>query len=744
MANTVTKTQLDPAKYEMFIHRLYNVAEEGRIALQKVTASPIVVQGGECMSAFYNTDGKTIISASGHLSFCAGCADAITKMIEWYEDEPGIFDGDQFFINDPYVCSTHVYDQMIVKPIFHEGKRIAWTGSMTHTADTGGLLRGASTEIFHEGIRILGLKIIEGGQFRKDVFKTLTEQCRDPDYVGLDLKSRIAANNVCAKGFLQLVDKYGLDFVNQAGEKLIEDSEKMARARLRSLPDGTWRSHQYGVSFGKDGRTPKPFRIVCTMTKEGEEILFDCTGTSPQNEDSSNVTMPGSWGQLYVALSSQLFWNIPWNGGMVAPVRLIVPEGTLLNCKFPAACGWAPGIGGMFTAAASQCIAKMLFAAGKLEDVNASWYGTGGSGGPGIWYGGHNQYGSAVGQGIYDFHASGFGAAPYRDGVPSGGHMNNPTIGISDIENIEMNYPMLYCTRNHLCDSGGFGKFNGGQSLQRVIVAYGTNDLTTDYKPYDGVPQGWGLFGGYPIGSTGEKMVFRTKDMPEKLAGGRYPTSISEVIREWGEFDLPRVSALERVQVREYDIIVDPVQSGSGYGDPLDRDPSRVVDDVRNRAVSLEKAKAVYGVVLDPGTLSLDESETEARRREIRDERLKEARPVGSKAASASPGRDKNDAKPIVAIHEYLEVVDASGSKVVRCRKCHSELGKSGENYKIYALCRTKPIRSVLPGNVVVSQPHEVFYREYICPGCATLLEVDLYSPLLDEDEPIWDIQIRL
>ena len=109
----------------------------------------------------------------------------------------------------------------------------------THTADTGGNLRGAATEIFHEGIRIMGLKVVERDIFREDVFKSLTEQCRDPQYVGLDLKAMIAGNNVCARRYLGLVDKFGLEFVQAAGARIISDTEAAARAKLKSLPDGT-------------------------------------------------------------------------------------------------------------------------------------------------------------------------------------------------------------------------------------------------------------------------------------------------------------------------------------------------------------------------------------------------------------------------------------------------------------------------------------------------------------------------
>src|SRR3954471_6486247 len=302
--------KIDPIRYEMFVHRLMNIAEEGRIALQKVCASPIVVQGGECMASFYEADGTTVLSASGHLRFSAGCEDAVKKVIEYYSENPGINDGDQFFMNDPYIASTHVYDQMVMKPIFARGKLIAWTASMTHTSDTGGILRGGATEIFHEGVRSFGIKLMERGRIRADVFRDLTQQCRDPGYVGLDLKSRIASNNVCARGFLQLVDKYGFDFVRAACQKLNEDSERMARARLASLPDGIWRSKLYTTSANTQKSEPKILRIVCAMTKTGDSITFDFDGTSPQNDDATNSTYVGSWGQLFVALTSQLFWNI--------------------------------------------------------------------------------------------------------------------------------------------------------------------------------------------------------------------------------------------------------------------------------------------------------------------------------------------------------------------------------------------------------------------------------------------------
>lgn len=738
---------IDPIRYEMFVHRLMNIAEEGRIALQKVCASPIVVQGGECMASFYEADGTTILSASGHLRFSAGCEDAVKKVIEYYSENPGINDGDQFYMNDPYIASTHVYDEMVVKPIFVDAELIAWTASMTHTADTGGVLRGGATEIFHEGVRSCGIKLMEGGKLRLDVFRNLTEQCRDPGYVGLDLKSRIASNNVCARGFLQLVEKYGLQFVRAACKKLNEDSERMARDRLSGLPDGTWRSRVYTTATDVRTGAPKVIRIVCTMTKAGDGIVFDYDGTSEQNEDATNSTYVGSWGQLFVALTSQLFWNIPWNGGMVKPVSLKIPEGTVLNCRYPAACGGASGIGGFLTSAASACIAKMLYAAGLEEDVNASWYGGGSgsggfnTGGPGIMYGGKNQHGLPVGQGIYDMHGAGFGAAPYRDGVSSGGHLNNPTVGISDIENIEMQYPLMYLSRNHMTDSGGFGKYRGGLGMQRVILSRGSKNLTVNYSPYHGIPGGWGLFGGFPAGIGGDKLRLDPRDLPEQFGKSRYPVDLV-TSSQWGEVNAPDLPPLKRLDVPEGSLLLDPVMVGSGYGDPLERDPDAVLNDLMDQAVSRKFARKVYGVFVDEKTGEVDNAKTEALRATMRAERLANAQPVDP--ARKSRKLTTNAVAPVMRIHESLDIVQQHEGFSIACRKCNQDLGAADGNYKsacVFSSVDKDQLTELPPPGGRHSMGS---YIEYYCPGCATLLDVEIAVPSVDGAAvaPVWDIHI--
>ena len=567
---------IDPVKYEVFLHRLWAIGEEGRQTLQRVTASPIVAQGGEVMSSFYDIEGKMVLACSGHLRFAGATSDAIKYLIEWYGESPGFFDGDQIFFNDPYVAGSHTYDMMVVKPIFHRGELIAWTATSTHTADTGGLLRGAASEIFHEGIRILGVKVVEKGEFREDIFRTLTEQCRDPQYVGLDVKAMIAGNNVCGKRYLELVEKFGPEFLDAAGQKTIADSEEMARAKLRSLPDGQWVSRLYSTALNKQTNTAMPIQIVCTATKEGDRLKLDFAGSSPQMANDANSTLPSTFAHVGVALTNTLFWDVPWSDGKLAPVEVSVPEGTVLNCVFPAACGFAPWIGEKLVAAVVECMAKILYAAGRPEDVNASWNSMWTAGGPGYFPGGTNREGIRTAQGIYDIHGGGLGAAPHRDGVNTGGHMNIPSGGISDVERIEMQYPLLYFTRNHNMDGPGAGKYRGGLGSFRLTMVYGSQDFTNDYKPYGGIPQkAFGLFGGYPVGSGAFRAIFNpAEDVWERMKAGDYPTHPAQVVAEgWGEVRIPEGTP-ERLSVPEFSLMSDFTACGGGFGDPLGAGPA--------------------------------------------------------------------------------------------------------------------------------------------------------------------------
>ncbi len=735
--------EIDPIRYEMFLHRLWAIGEEGRMTLQRVSASPIVVQGGECMSSLYDPEGTMVLACSGHLRFAAATSDAIKNLIHWFHSSPGFHKGDQFFFNDPYVAGSHTYDMMVIMPVFADRELVAWVATSTHTADTGGLLRGEATEIYHEGIRIQGLKVVEQGKFREDVFRTLTDQCRDPEYVGLDLKAMIAGNNVCASRYLELVEKFGLRFVKGAAAKVIRESELAARAKLRSLPDGTWMARQYVTTLDRRHRRAVSHQILLTMTKENDDLHFDFSGTSPQTETDHNSTLPSTTAHIALALTRTLFWDVPWSDGKLRPIKIHVPEGSILNCRFPAACGSAPRVGNVLVSTVCECVAKMLYVAGRHSDVFASTTGNlVFAGGPGFFYGGHNREGTPVAQGMYDQHGAGLGATPYRDGVDTGGHMNIPSAGISDVERIEMQYPFLYFTRAHNQDGSGFGHFRGGLGSMRIFLVYGSDNCSTDYKPYVGVAQGgFGLFGGYPTGTGVLRiMVKGSRDLLERSRRGEAPMRDAIHRGDWGKTIRPQGSP-ERVLLPSGTLLVDYIAGGGGYGDPLDREPEAVLHDYRRGAVSRKEAGRVYGVVFDQEGSQVDLQATMAERARLRSVR----RTMGLRGKTSNwrnePGKNW---RLILRFHEVLEIATEGEEYAIRCGRCGHLFCPADENYKPYALCRMINLDEFMPYPLPSGEPYEAQYYEYYCPGCATQLQVDVYCPSVGGDPVLWDTRIHI
>ncbi len=738
------KVTLDPIKYEIFRHRLFNILEEGRVAIKMVSGSPVVVEGGETMCCFCNTSGDPILVAAGILLHAIGARDFIKKAIEWYSEDPGFNDGDQLFFNDPYIGGQHTCDQVIIKPIFYKGKIVAWAGSIMHTVEIGGMdpsgLQFRATDIYQEGFRFVGLKIVEKGKLRKEVYNTLLQFARDRHLLALDTRAKIAANNTCARGYLQLIENFGIDFVEAASARLIEEAEKLAKAKLKRLPDGIWRSRAYGDSTGI--QEDKPYRVVCTMTKKGDTVVFNFDGSSPQNENSVNCTLPATWGQLFISLTSQLFWDVPWNAGMLAPVKVIAPEGTLVNCRFPAACSRGVMTSGtLIQQVAHECIAKMLYAGGLYEDVNSAWKGPTAAG---PTFGGINQFGDPCSGATLDNFAGGLGATPFRDGVDSGADMMNPQSCISDVELNEQNIPWVYLKRNHIADSGGFGKFSGGVTPESIFMVYGTNNLRAGMSRHSArAPGNWGMFGGYPTSLIEGFFVLNPKVKELLFEQSKVPLCFEDAEQLGGQVIDPPVASIPHRPVKQYDLVFNRYGGGGGYGDPLERDPARVLADVKRGVVSLDTAARIYGVVIDPERMALDSDRTTKTRSSIIEHRLMEGKMTRKPDASNATINKTNS---LMRIHEYLDIVEIGGQKAIQCRKCGYVFCDAHKNYKEYALSREVDLADVKLRSLMHGHPIWVLYQEYICPKCGVLLEVDNFCPTLDSEEEkvLWDIQIEV
>jgi N-methylhydantoinase B len=379
----------------------------------------------------------------------------------------------------------------------------------------------------------------------------------------------------------------------------------------------------------------------------------------------------------------------------------------------------------------------MLFAAGEREDVNAGWGSFWYLGGPGYFYGGHNAQGLPNPQGLYDTHGGGLGATPLRDGVPSGGQQNIPSGGISDIERIELQYPFLYLSRSHNVDGGGPGAHTGGAGTQRLLIAYGSDDLTVDFTPYGGLPHGaWGLFGGHPTGTGGSRFLLApAPDMAARLQRGDYPVTADEAVAEgWAQPSVPAGNP-GRIPVTEGWLLADFTQGGGGYGDPIERAEDSVVGDVRRRLVSAGQAERIFGVVVDASG-SLDPVSTAGRRAQIRRMRLDGRDPHVT-------ARGSGEWATRVRFHEFLEVgAFGSAGEVVRCAKCGHVLCDASQNYKHYAARREISLAE-LAGRTLPGEGEYIGAMvEYACPGCAVLLAADISCPEVSGADDLWDIQL--
>lgn len=389
----MAETKLDPITFEILSHKLWQITEEMGITLRRVSGSPVTVDAKDYMVGLYDADGTMIMCGAAVLFHVNVTRYAIEHVIKTYTDNPGIHDGDVYFLNDPYISALHTPDGAMLTPIFYQGELIGWAATMTHLVDIGGIDPGGhcprAEDVFQEGFRLPGIKLVEGGEVRKDVFNCILNMSRDPGVVGLDLRAEIAAGETAKARLTELVQKYGVDTFKTLCRESLKYAEARMRARIAELPDGTWRIVDY---LDTDGRTDKVYNLILTITKEGDSLTFDYTGTSEQAPTFVNCGEVGAEGGIFGAVAPHLAYDIPWNQGTTKPLDMRVPRGTVIRAKFPAPCSRG-SIGGadLANVPAQFGISKMLDCTEKYKDSASALWGVVGGG---LGIAGVNQYGT--------------------------------------------------------------------------------------------------------------------------------------------------------------------------------------------------------------------------------------------------------------------------------------------------------------------------------------------------------------
>ena len=491
----------------------------------------------------------------------------------------------------------------MVSPIHHDGRLVAWSATFVHVNDVGALSPGGdspdATEIFHEGLRVPGIKLVERGALRQDVFDTLTNMTRQPGMVGLDLKCEIAANNVAKARLREMYAHYGTELLDAVAGEMIRYTEAIFRERIASFEDGAW-TEELALE------AQDTWRMKVTLRKREDRLIFDFTGTDPQAVTGVNLPFHGTAGFCFAAVLTTLVHDLPKNHGVLRPLEVIAPEGTLVNVKYPGpvslnttSCGFS--IGFLASSVLMQMLGTHKHWREEIVTPNASHRNG--------KHSGVNQSGRYCVFNLAHGAMDGNGARAHADGIDSGGnYMNCP-----NAEWFELNFPVLYLFRRHATDSAGPGRFRGGLAVETAHtphdapegrlggVAYGVAGLRNS---------GHGMYGGYP--GAPSVIVLREN------------TQVHEVMsRDRNAVDLDEVGGTERVlpycnfDFNDGDVLYMRVASGGGYGDPLARQPDKVRADVVDGAVSADAARDIYGVVFKPETREVDAAATEALRRRL-------------------------------------------------------------------------------------------------------------------------------
>jgi N-methylhydantoinase B len=551
----MTTVSHDPITLEIIQNSLQATADEMFAAMRKTAMSSIIYEVLDMGTGITDAKGQLASSGAGIPGFI-GVLDKSVKVLLAKFDKPGeIEPGDVFITNDPYYGGvTHLNDLVVCMPVFDEGRIIAWTANIAHNSDVGGKSPGSlsadATEIFQEGLRLPAIKMISKGQPIPGIFDIITVNSRMPDFLEGDLWAAIAAVRIGAKRLTELADKYGVETFEAAMTNFMDHGEKIALAELAKLPQGTFEL----TEEQDDGRM---FNVKITISST--EFTVDLRDNPDQDSGPSNAGYDDTLVSMQVIFKALTDPTSPANEGSFRPLRVLTREGSCFHAKEPAAVGFYYEIGIRGYDLVWRCLAPHI-----PEKLPAGHF----SSSAGTFIGGtHPDTGRQYT--IIEPQIGGWGAWKGRDGNSAifsavHGETYNCPAEISEARN------GLFVDRMELnVDPGGEGKWSGGRGIRMDYRIRRDNSfLTLGYTRSKIVP--WSLDGANE-GTANYALVMRTDGTSERYAFA------------------------SGVRVDTDDVIRIITGAGGGIGDPKERDPKLVAEDIRNGFITAERAAEVHG-----------------------------------------------------------------------------------------------------------------------------------------------------
>ena len=571
--------EIDPITLVVVQNGLRQVCNEMDLAFVRAAFSPVISEALDRSDGIYHkTTGALIAQGDLGLPVFVGTMQFGTQAV--IERAGEIAPGDVFVVNDPYLGGTHLMDVRFVRPYFYRGELYAWLSNTGHWPDTGGSVPGGfsanATEIEQEGLRLPPVKLYKAGVVDDEILSIIFSNIRIADQRIGDIRAQAAALNVGERRMTALLDRYGADLVEHCIVELTRRAEQQMRAKIATIPDGTYRGEAYVDS---DGVVDEPLTIVMTITKRDTDLTFDMTGSSPPCRGPMNSVIATTKSSIYLAIK-HIFPEVPINAGTFAPLHVIEPKGTFLYAEYP-----RPVSG--CAAEVSQRIAEAVFDA--LVDAIPDRLFAAPAGTSGNFALGGVDPKSARAYVMYVISGGGYGGSPRGDGLTNG----CSTIGISKsqpIEVMEQRYPVLFDEYSLHEGSGGAGRWRGGFGINyRVSLRRGSAraSMVMDH----------GRTG--PLGARG---------------GADGGLNQVVVTRDGEEYRPAHRSKDQDIELQPGDSVRISTPGGGGFGDPFARPPALVATDVARGYYTVAEVERLFGVVLAGEPPEVDDAATAARR----------------------------------------------------------------------------------------------------------------------------------
>lgn len=566
-------TEIDPIDLEVIQEAMISIVREMRVNLVATAYSSIIYEAYDFSCVLIDGKGQIVALAEDNPSHIFPVPWSVRQMFDAYGED--IRPGDVFLHNDPYTGGTHLNDIAMMFPVFAEGRLVLFPCVRAHWGDVGGTtpgsISGKSTEIFHDGVRLPIVKIASGGELNRSLFDVMMANMRVPRERRGDFMSTWGTCQVAERRIAELFERYGVATVEAASAELIDRAERRTRQRIAALDD---REYVYEHFLDPVGSDVEPVIARARIRINGSDLGVDFTGSSGQTRAAMNAGPAVAATGAFIVLKAFLDPAQPINHGNFRPISIEAPEGSFFNARYPASCA---GSSEVRHAAISAVLGAMSQA--MPERMAGDIKGTSNH----IYIGGKDPARPEPFI-FYEYPAGGTGATAEGDG---GDALRNFAEGdfasIQSVESIEHESPLLVERCEIRCDSGGAGRHRGGCGLRRdvrVLVDEALLSVSSNKNvlPPFGVAAGWpGAPNNFAVLRDGVELA--PSDTPGQVQG--FP-------------------------LRRHDIVVMRSSGGGGFGDPLEREPKQVRDDIAEGRVSVEAARAVYGVAADGRTVDAE------------------------------------------------------------------------------------------------------------------------------------------